>query len=408
MSRRRRWWAMSGLVASGLLAAISWSIASAQAPVTLSGDPLKGRDLFIHKGCIKCHSVWGVGGKLGPDLTQVGMGRSFLQIAGALWSHSPKMLELMRRRGMPLPTFTPEQMRDLITYLYYLNYFNEPGDAHRGQELFSAKGCIHCHAVGGMGGSVGPRLDTFGRYGSPLYMAQAMWNHGPRMTAEMVRRGIRPPVFRGKEMADLLAFIRGRAVSGTPTPRLAIPGNPLVGRRLFAQKGCRRCHAINGMGGQVGPDLGRREWHRSVTEIAGAMWNHGPKMWAKMKQLGIPRPTFSQNEMADLIAYLYFVGYTDPPGNVVKGRRLFAEKGCHACHTLGGGEEKIGPDLTLSTAIASPLELAAAMWNHAPTMEKLVQEKGLPWPKFDDDEMRDLVTYIRSMARGSISRRQVP
>jgi hypothetical protein len=45
------------------------------------------------------------------------------------------------------------------------------------------------------------------------------------------------------------------------------------------------------------------------------------------------------------------------------------------------------------------------MWNHAPTMEKLVQEKGLQWPKFEGDEMRDLVEYIRSFARESAQRR---
>jgi hypothetical protein len=38
-------------------------------------------------------------------------------------------------------------------------------------------------------------------------------------------------------------------------------------------------------------------------------------------------------------------------------------------------------------------------------MEKLVQEKGLSWPKFEGDEMRDLVEYIRSFARESASRR---
>jgi len=380
-------------------------VVTGQDPYILTGEPLKGRDIFVSKGCLKCHSVWGIGGKLGPDLTRVGMGRSFLQIAGSLWSHSPKMIELMEQRHLPLPSLTPEQMRDLIAYLYYLNYFNEPGDAAQGQRLFSEKGCINCHSIGHMGGTVGPRLDTYQQYGSPLYVAQAMWNHGPRMTAKIVGRGIKQPAFQGKEMADLLAFIRGRAVAGIPNQKLTAPGDPIAGKRLFAEKGCLRCHAIRGAGGAVGPDLGRKELYRSVTGIAGAMWNHGPAMWAKMEQLRLARPRFSKNEMADLIAYLYFVGYTDPPGNPTSGKKLFAQKGCAACHTLGEAEEKLGPDLATSEAISSPLRLIAAMWNHAPTMEKLVQEKGLPWPKFEGDEMRDLVEYIRSFARESASGR---
>jgi cytochrome c2 len=375
-----------------------------QDPYILTGEPLKGRDLFVSKGCIKCHSVWSIGGKLGPDLTRVGMGRSFLQIAGSLWSHSPKMIELMEQRHLPLPTLTPAQMRDLIAYLYYLNYFNEPGDAVQGQRLFSDKGCIYCHSIGNMGGAVGPRLDTYQQYGSPLYVAQAMWNHGPRMTSAMAGRGIRAPMFQGKEMADLLAFIRGNAVAGIPDQKLTAPGDPLVGKRLFTRKGCSKCHAVRGAGGAVGPDLGRKEMYRSVTGIAGAMWNHGPAMWAKMGQMGIARPRFTKNEMADLIAYLYFVGYTDTQGNTAGGQRLFAQKGCAACHALGGTAGKVGPDLSTSAAIASPLRLIAAMWNHAPTMERLVQEKGLPWPKFEGDEMRDLVEYVRSFAPETASR----
>jgi hypothetical protein len=31
-------------------------------------------------------------------------------------------------------------------------------------------------------------------------------------------------------------------------------------------------------------------------------------------------------------------------------------------------------------------------------MEKLTQAKGLPWPKFESDEMRDLVEYLKLSA----------
>lgn len=36
-----------------------------------------------------------------------------------------------------------------------------------------------------------------------------------------------------------------------------LPGNPLEGSRLFIEKGCLRCHAIQEVGGVTGPDLGR-------------------------------------------------------------------------------------------------------------------------------------------------------
>ncbi len=91
-------------------------------------DPLKGGKLFVSKGCIKCHSIWGVGDPLGPDLAQMSKKQNLLQLAGLLWSHSPKMIEIMQERGVTRPTFTPQEMGDLMSYVYYFNYFDQPGN----------------------------------------------------------------------------------------------------------------------------------------------------------------------------------------------------------------------------------------------------------------------------------------
>src|SRR6266545_6774240 len=180
-------------------------------PGDVSDNPLKGRTVFVNKGCVKCHSVWGVGGKLGPDLSRAGMGRSFLQISGLLWSHSPRMVELMEQRGVSRPTFTPDEMGELVSYLYYLNYFNEPGDAVSGRALFSEKGCVMCHSVGGLGGTVASSLDKYHEYASPLFLAQGMWNQGPRMAGTQRTHGMLNPALQGKQLADIAAYVRGQA-----------------------------------------------------------------------------------------------------------------------------------------------------------------------------------------------------
>jgi len=360
----------------------------------VSENPLRGRTIFVSKGCINCHSVWGVGGKLGPDLSRAGMGRSFLQISGLLWSHSPRMIELMEQRGVARPTFTADEMGELVSYLYYLNYFNEPGDAIAGRTLFSEKGCISCHSVGVTGGNIASALDKYQEYASPLFLAQAMWNQGPRMAVSLRTQKMVDPVLQGKDIADIAAYVRGQAFGNTYGPKLMSPGNPITGQRLFAEKRCVSCHSIYATGGTLGPDLARKDLFQSATEIAGAMWNHGPLMWSKMQQTGITKPSFSGNELADLISYLYFVRYTDEAGNARNGKQLFDHKGCAECHTVGHGE-KIGPDLGTSKAATSAMSLTAAMWNHAPVMEKLTEAKRLPWPKFGSDEMRDLVEFIK-------------
>ena len=52
------------------------SLNAAAAAAKPAGDPRTGAELFRSKGCARCHRVNGEGGRLGPDLTQVGQSRS--------------------------------------------------------------------------------------------------------------------------------------------------------------------------------------------------------------------------------------------------------------------------------------------------------------------------------------------
>ncbi len=101
--------------------------------------------------------------------------------------------------------------------------------------------------------------------------------------------------------------------------------------------------------------------------------------------------------MADLIAYLYFVEYYDESGNPLRGKEVFAQKGCLNCHQLEGKGEAIGPDLSRSELLTSPIAFSATMWNHASVMEGWFVEHQLPWPIFTGNEMADLVKYLQSM-----------
>ncbi|RMF94259.1 MAG: hypothetical protein D6736_00320, partial [Nitrospinota bacterium] len=232
---------------------------------------------------------------------------------------------------------------------------------------------------------------------------QAMWNHGPAMAEKMKSLGIPTPQFQGNEMADLIAYLRTVGTAEIQERVYLPPGNPKKGAELFRQKGCSNCHAVGNEEGKIGPNLSEKEYRRSLPQIAGIMWNHGPQMWEQVREMGLEWPTFTANEMADLITYLYFLRYLDQPGNRLAGKRLFQEKGCVECHSLQGKGGKIGPDLARSSLLSSPLELATAMWNHAPTMKQVLTEQGKPWPRFQDDEMRDLVEYIRSFPQQTIA-----
>jgi len=358
-------------------------------------DPLKGSRLFVSKGCIKCHAIWGIGDNLGPDLAQFGKEKSLLQLAGLLWSHSPKMIEIMQDRGVSRPTFTPQEMGDLMGYIYYFNYFDQPGDFIEGERLFEEKGCIRCHSVGEEGERDQMPLDEYGKYISPSFLVTGLWNHGPEILFEMRRIGLRQPTFKGQELNHLLAYIRGQAVNQNGEIVYAEPGSPLKGKELFQQKKCNVCHSVWGEGGRRASDLGRRELRLTLTEIAGEIWSHSGQMWQEMKKIGFPFPNFSPRDTADIISYLYFIQFYDERGNVKEGKKLFREKVCIFCHALEGEGENIGPDLVESEAHFSPIFLASAMWNHAIIMEDMLAKKNLEWPRFSGDEMRDIVSYVQ-------------
>ncbi len=42
-----------------------------------------------------------------------------------------------------------------------------------------------------------------------------------------------------------------------------LPTNPIEGRIVLEEKGCINCHAIDGFGGDIGPDLVREKYYGS-------------------------------------------------------------------------------------------------------------------------------------------------
>ena len=116
------------------------------------------------QGCRGCHKLNGVGGSIGPDLTEEGANH-----------RSPEWLErhflapnaVSAGSAMPNFHFNKDQARDLTYYMLSLTseemgtYFSSmrsiPGPAY-GRQLFVEKNCISCHAVGGVGTKTGPDL----------------------------------------------------------------------------------------------------------------------------------------------------------------------------------------------------------------------------------------------------------
>jgi len=229
-------------------ALVAFDGAWAQPVFSPSQDPMAGARVFAAKGCEKCHSINGVGGKVGPDLAKSARPHSFYDVAAALWNHLPRMTDRMKQLGIARPELTSQEAGDLIGFLYTLGYFDRPGDAAAGRKLFVDKKCSVCHSVGGAGGTVGPKLDSLKHFASPMYLASAMWNHGVAMAEAMKVQGIERPTMTPQELRDLSAYLApatGRPAAG---PLFVLPGRPEMGRSLFVEKGCVQCHKVGGSG----------------------------------------------------------------------------------------------------------------------------------------------------------------
>ena len=307
------------------------------------------------------------------------------------------MLLGMERLRIGKPPLTGDELTEIASYIYSFKFFDESGNSTRGKYLFDEKGCSRCHPPSGRGKEGEPGLDQFPQNISPIYLSQAIWNHGPVMMAYMAQLGIKWPLFEGTEMMDLLEYIKLNA-RGPKEIAYITPGNPREGRQVFMAKGCVKCHAIQGEGGKKGEDIGKKAkiFYTSLTQIASIMWDKGPTVFAMMAKTQTGIPKFTPKEMADLLAYLYFLHFVDEPGNPTGGRKTYMEMACSRCHGLEGRPgDWMQVDLSKYAKASNPMDVVAGIWNHSTEIEKAMKEKGVSWPRFKKGDLNDLIEFIR-------------
>src|SRR3972149_2506051 len=100
----------------------------------------------------------------------------------------------------------------------------------------------------------------------------------------------------------LLVALAGPALA---QPLFSATQDPLAGSRVFGARGRGKCRAVSGVGGKVGPDLGRVQRPNSFFDLAAALWNHAPRMADRMRQQGVARPRLHAREMGRLVAVLF-------------------------------------------------------------------------------------------------------
>ena len=222
-----------------------------------------GRRLFETQGCRGCHKLNGVGGSVGPDLTEEGAVH-----------RSPEWLErhfldpnaVSRNSPMPNFHFTKEQARALTFYMlsltseqmgtYYSSVRLIPSASY-GRQLFAEKNCIACHNIGGVGAKSGPDLLGVAKEHSPGWLDEQLVN------PQLIYPGSIMPAY------DLETNAERPSLHSWPPPlpktrrrfcrRRARPLTPRdaaieAGKQNFSRFGCVGCHGLQLQGGVPNPN----------------------------------------------------------------------------------------------------------------------------------------------------------
>ncbi len=359
-----------------------WGVA-AQAPVlpVIPGDSVRGAKLFEAEQCIHCHAVNGRGGKIGLDLGRV-VHRNYTpaHLASAMWNHAPTMWGVMEAAKIETPQLTPQDAADLFAFFYSARFFDKPGEAASGKALFESRQCGTCHGITDSRAEGATPVEKWESLADPILLVQQMWNHSFRMRQAFARRGIQWQVLTGDELDDILVYLRSLPETSHLVSRFSNTSGA-GGERLFVSKGCVNCHH-----GELA--LENRLKDLTLTGIAVDMWNHAPRM------LQTP-PTFTQNEMRELLSYLWMRQLVYPGGSIADGQKVFFQQKCSSCHAGGANGARQLPG---QAAKYSEVTIIAALWRHGPQMLRRMQQAGVSWPRFQSpQQVADLIAYLNSV-----------
>jgi mono/diheme cytochrome c family protein len=164
------------------------------------------------------------------------------------------------------------------------------------------------------------------------------------------------------------------------------PGDAGRGKQAFAVKHCAECHGIASSPAGGGPAVATWQSLADPVILAQQMWNHAGGMQSAFAAKKLKWSQLSAQELSDILVYLQNLPETRKLAGSfafprsANGQALFDSKGCVKCHT-----GKLALETRLKNATMT--DIAAAMWNHAPSMAK-------PAPKLENDEMRQIVSYL--------------
>ncbi len=335
---------------------------------------LRGKSIFASEGCLGCHQARGVGGIIGPDLTEQGEKTrheySFQNILGEqtisnwLKEHfkDPEMVSpgsqmlsvnLEEHELEALATFVMGLAKPGIPFDYFslsaLNEFKGIREPMDGAAGFAAL-CSACHGKDGEGKSYEDYKTGIPAIGNPAFLRVASPEY-IRFTLEKGRSlrqmgswttgisGMKPA-----ELDSLTAFLTAQPGLKIENRR-RVSGNPDRGRKLFDYH-CVTCHGPEGKGGvavalnQQG-FLGKADDALILGTLVRGRRNSAMPGWAHLQD----------RELGDLLSLLRSWSKSMPPSGQMELPEADLKQGalkyhylCSRCHGESG-EGETGPSI---------------------------------------------------------------
>jgi mono/diheme cytochrome c family protein len=421
---------------SAFLIADSTSLPGDTAPVAASKTPpdaTAGPTLYGQSFCASCHAVQNaagniVGGDVGPELTRVGnkVKPEWLQV----WLRNPRIYDA--GTAMPHYRFDDRQVSVLTGFLQnktdsdlLANVHLEPATPEQivhGKTLVTEYGCASCHEINGIKKpeNFAPELTRLGSKPiTQLIFLPGMAHTLPDYIGAKIRNprsfgaALKMPQFtfspsQVDSLTTALLSLTDRAQSLPPA--LTVPAPPVsnyqpAGKagQVMADLACFSCHAINGRGGDMAPEL---TWEGSAVQrqwLEDFLKNPNTLRPALIRRM--PKFNLADSEIKELTDYIMTVYQTPafdrdsmlpggyPPALVEQGKQLFYSKyGCQSCHIVDSKADKgyVGPTLT---QVGSRLN-AAWIYNWMKNPQALRPGTTEPNRGMNDEDARALTAFL--------------
>src|SRR5579864_418692 len=396
----------------------------------------EGASLYGTAFCSSCHAVQNaagnlVGGDLGPELTRIG------SKVNAEWLR--RWLKYLYKQEPPyeMPHYRFDEKQIAVLSGFLLNKKDDDllANVHlpvpnadsvaRGKKLVAEYGCAACHQINGVNPpqNFAPDLSRVGS--KPL--AQIIFGPGsPETLPDFISTKIHDPrgVGVGLKMpkynltsaqiealtiallaqSDRAANLPKSFIHSAAHPSDYSPGGDAG--RLMNDLRCQSCHAINGRGGDMAPDLTREgsavqrpwleEFMRNPNTLRPALIRRMPKFNLSPAEIKAISDYILSAYQAPGFDSQALDAHTLNTEAAARGKELFYSKyGCQSCHIADYKKDKgyIGPPL------AGAGNRRPAVWIYKLLKNPQAVTPGtlMPDPNLTDDDARDLTAYLMTL-----------